>query len=459
MPDPGIGADERELVLALAVLFAVVDALVVARVFRRRTFSLWISLHLVLFLCFVVLFNLAALLLGEVRYGAGLFFAVNALLVVYLAGLAGLGRLLRAHLASNHEQVEVLARVAEWQLVGWLLLWLAFKAYLYPRYGLHSFQLLRVRDAVGIPYWEAALNALLGFPALGAFLAFLLRVAGSPRELLKAHLTAPALAFFLLFGLTNEVEGTRRFFAALLVWMAIGVCQSRGFRLRPRHLVLAGALLAAAVGFSEYFQRIRGNMVAMTTATGSGESLPAFARYLAPRGETSVLTLENLHERDNPFRLLYQVTGLQLARGAGTGGALTLQALANAAPAVAVLDKSYVTHDDLLVSAYGLDGNDLTAVPLLSLQSDFSLLGYLLAPLLYVGLVWVYTKALAGAGRDLSMVALGAAGAAFLTVFRVEDGVETLLITLRNFAAVWIVGLAAVRASRAVSGIGRRPAA
>jgi hypothetical protein len=30
---------------------------------------------------------------------------------------------------------------------------------------------------------------------------------------------------------------------------------------------------------------------------------------------------------------------------------------------------------------------------------------------------------------------------------------------LRNFAAVWIAGLAAVRASRAVSGTGRRPAA
>jgi hypothetical protein len=458
MPAAGIAADERELVLAAGVLFAALDTLVVAWAFRRRTFSLWISLHLVLFVAFVVLFNLAALVVADLRYEPPLFLAVNALVFVYLAVLAGLGRVLRTHLPSNGAQLAALDRVPEWQLWMWLLLWLAFKAYLYPRYGLHSFQLLRVRDSVGIPYWEAALNALLGFPALGAFLAFLLRAARSPHVLLKVHLAAPALAFFVLFGLTNEVEGTRRFFAALLVWTAIGTCHAARFRLRPRHVALSAGLLAAAVGFSEYFQRIRGNMVPMTSSSGTGESLPGFVRYLAPRPEAAVLTLENLHERDNPFRLLYQVTGLQATYRAGTGGALTLQALANVAPALAVEGKSYVSHDDILVATYGLDGNDVTAVPLLSLQSDFSYLAYLLTPLLYVGLVWVYAAALVRGAGGGSLVALGAAGAAFLTVFRVEDGVETLLITLRNFGAVWLAGALAVWMRRPLAAVRRRSA-
>jgi hypothetical protein len=427
----------REL-LQIATGFCLVEAALIWRFARRPSSNRWVALHLVLFWAFVAVYSAVALLTREVEeYEPLLFLLTHAIVLAYIGLFASFSRLLRWRFPAPGAMLSPALGQDDWQLAFWLLCWLLFKAYLYPRYGLHSFELLRVREDIGASYWEASVNRLLGFPALGALLVFLLRAARSPRTLLRPHLTGPAVAFFVLFGMTNEVAGARRFFCALLVWIAHSLAQDRALRTRLQHLAVAGVVLLAALAFSEYFQRIRHNLQP-ELGTPVGDPLTDVIGLLVPGSDETGQTLLNLQVREHPFDVLYRVTEAQVAHGKGTGGALVAQAWADTMPAALHPGKGFVDHDVILAGAYGLAGSDIAAVPLVSLQSDFSWMGCLLAPLLYLLFLWVYCWKQARPPGGSGLVALSAAAAAFLTVFRVEDGLESLFVTFRDFAILGI---------------------
>jgi hypothetical protein len=438
--------------LAVAVLFCLLDGSVAWAYARAPGANRWAALHLWLFWAFVVVFGAVGMVAREVEYEMDVFLLTHLLVFAYLAAFAGLALGLRRWFPPpGLVVVDRLLAVEDRVLALWFVPWLAFKAYLYPRYGLDAFQLLTVRQEIGAAYWEAVLNALLTLPALGGLTVFLLKASYRPRTLLNLPLAGLAVAFFTLYGVTNEVAGTRRFFAALMAWVVLAAVRREGWVPRKRHLAVAAMIAAAGLAFSEYFQRVRDNLDEARVIS-EGQGFGEIPGYLVPDAGAEVETWENLRVRDDPFSVLYWVTERQLAEGTRTHGALVRLALEDAVPAALHPEKSFVNHDAILVETFGLQGPDVSAVPLVSVQADFAFLAPLLTPFAYLALLYVFAWALAGAAGNHGLI-LSSAGAAFLTVFRVEDGLESLLITLRDFALVWVVATAAaflLRAGRSV---------
>jgi hypothetical protein len=439
----GLKAD----LLAVAALFCVADALAVWRYARRPGSNRWVTLHLWLFWAFVAVFSAVGMVARDLEYELGVFVLTHALVFAYLLAFAFLATRLEPRFPPTAATLAVLQRLREWQIGLCIVPWLAFKAYLYPRYGLNSFQLLTIRQELDVPYWEAVVNSLLAFPALGALVVWLLKVAVAPRTLLRLHATLPALAFLALYGITNEAAGTRRFVAALLVWTALAYLYARQGPWRLRHLAAGFTLVVAAVSFSEYFQRVRMNLA--PSLEGEGESLTSFVRFLVPESADELRTLENLRVREDPLYVLYRITEVQLDDGTRTGGALARLALEDAVPAALLPSKSFLNHDDILGETYGMLLRDVAAVPLASVLADVGLPAFALTPLAYLLALWVYCWAQARSAGSAAM-ALTAAGAAFLTVFRVEDGLESLLITLRDFTLAWMIAAAGAAIHRAL---------
>lgn len=428
--------------LTTLTLAALVAAVGIALLLRRSCDFL-LSLHLVQFWVLVFLFEGVSLLIADSAYTIEVFIlAVTvclAYMVVFALGFQVIHALTtRSDLPDDPVFETALNRLRPKHVFLVLGVWLAFKTYLVVKYGEVGFNILATRQAIGADVLDVALNSMLTYPAVGGFVVLLIRWGwGLDRRNLLA--IALAFGFLLLYVLTGEVSGVRRFIIALSVIVLLSMGYARGFRVSAKQALWLVVLAGVVAMLSQFYLNVRGNLsdrrVQVLMRSGEPSAIAeGFQLLFDPNLRGSPASLrENLQERYSPFTVVYDITFLQLDSSRSTNGQIWAQSFANAVPFFLVPDKQNVNADQILASVFGFPLVDLPAGVLALSQAEFSFPGILLAPGPYL-LMFLWGYILLRSRNPL--VLLAAIGTITLGAAAVEEVFDTFIVALRDLLVI-----------------------
>jgi hypothetical protein len=164
--------------------------------------------------------------------------------------------------------------------------------------------------------------------------------------------------------------------------------------------------------------------------------------------------LQDLSLRDAPLALLYDITEQQMAYDVFADGRLAEQTLENLLPG-GITAKHFENEDTLLSEIFNVPYTDLAKSSLAIVQAETGIAAYVITPVLFLGLMYVYLYLLAvryesavhsegvnGYGSALEILAL--IGGAITTATFVENAPTGLLAIGRNVLGL-LIGIAVTR--------------
>jgi hypothetical protein len=432
---------------SLAMIFAVVDFLLILLAVATLRLNLFAVLHALLFWAFIVAFHVITAFVLEPQYDLMIYLLVQTLLTVYL------GIFLMT--SASWEAPDVLERIRGTPysvILVTLLPWLTFKCYLLGRYGLASFSLLAFRTQIDAFYWEAALNSLFWYFALGGFLAFVIRVASDAKAFRQLPVLMASAAVFVFASAFGEVGGARRF---ILTVAALGILTlvARERFLRVRTLMTTVLILVLSLIAVEYYQHIRVNATdpRVIALMAEGEIAEGIVAYLTlPEDDDPTVTYRNFQERVSPFEILYAMSAQQIDGGPLLWGAATQQSFINVIPSILYPEKETINADTVLAQAFDWEPIDLPTGVLAMFQADWSWMAYLITPVLFAYVIRGYSTLLLWS--DNHFVRLLFLAGTVLTATYVEEVLDAILINARDILPlvllIGVVGLLKPTSSR-----------
>jgi hypothetical protein len=435
---------------SLAIVFAVVDFLLILLTVFTVRLNLFAVLHALLFWAFIVAFHVITVFVLAPQYDLMMYLLVQTLLTVYL------GIFLVTSASWGASDLLGRIRAIPYSVILVVLLpWLAFKCYLLGRYGLASFSLLALRAQIDAFYWEAVLNSLFWYFALGGFLAFVIRAASDAKAFGQLPVLMASTAVFVFASVFGEVGGARRF---ILTVAALGILTlvARQRPLRVRTLMTMVLILVLSLIAVEYYQHIRVNATdpQVMTLLAEGEIAEGIVAYLAlPEDDDATVTYRNFQERVSPFEILYAISAQQIDHRRLLWGAATRQSFINVIPSIFYPEKETINADAVLAEAFDWEPIDLPTGVLAMFQADWSWVAYLITPVLFAYLIRGYSGLLLWS--DNHFLRLLFLAGTVLTATYVEEVFDAILINVRDILPLVLL-IGGVVLLKSISSRGRR---
>ena len=412
-------------------LFIGSEAIFLAYTINKYRPHIFITLHVLIFWVFILIFNGVRTYLMNPDYSVDVYFIVHTLVMFYLLTMILIG--VKYKNRSNN-LIEEISRIPYSSIVSSISAWLIFHIYIIRAYGLAGLNLYSYRIEIGAPYWVLMVNSYLWYFAFGGFLVFIIRMSVKPLSVLKPLAILSASAFFLFAVIFNEVQSARRF----LLMIGVLFVLIAFYRYGRRAFLYRLAVLIPLIFVGEYWQLIRKNISnpEFIYAVEDKEYSSAMLIYLDPtRGIETRSTIEGLSDRLSPFSILYSVSAQQLEDGTLTYGKILSRSLLNVVPALLVSNKETINADQQLAQAFkALPDDDIASGLLVVVQADFGPLAYGLVPLLISFLILAYAGRITHhkySGLKILFLAL-----AIGTAQIIEELPDALLVNIRDMLAI-----------------------
>jgi hypothetical protein len=430
----------------ISVVFSALDFLLILFVILKHRPHPIATVHALVVWAFIVGFETISTLMGVVTYEDTLtYLLVHVLLLTYFSVFL-LCSVLVLPANGTETFLAAIQKLSTSSLLICISLWLSFRIHLLFKYGVGSFNLLAMRDFVGATYFEASLITFLWHVALGAFLAYVVKIGIEFRNILNPWLLLPNGAFFIFACLFNEIQSARRFLVLLCFLLGLVILYSQRDRLPSlRTIVIVTLLGIMTLGMAEYFMKIRKNaadnpeIVSLMSQGDVASIVEAGLQYLTPTDESSesFATADNLQERTSPFQTLYAITERQLLHLTVTKGDLATQSVLNVIPSAFAPYKETINGDHIIAEAFDLPDIDLATGILASMQSEISFLGYLVTPLIMALIIRLYSNGIVRTSSpSLRIVFLSYC---VLTASYVEDLPDAILENFRDATVLIVV--------------------
>ncbi|MEK7762556.1 MAG: hypothetical protein AAB433_13335 [Nitrospirota bacterium] len=316
-----------------------------------------------------------------------------------------------------------------------ILLWLAFKTYLWGRYGLQSLSYLALFEQGGtsgspLSYVETTILTSLLYLANGAVVALVVRVSHLGCRQISAIEWLLLIVFFVFILLGEAPLGVRRtvILYAIIFITTYSNANSNSFKI----LGLSIAIGAIGIAFIEYYQQIRFNasnpeIYHLLSSGNASDILSGIAAYLTP-GTQSATT--------HGFRtggLDYLATCIRAVEKSGDlmEGSLLLFSLYKVIPSPFYEGKSTLDIDTYVSSFFRMEQTDYAANLLANLYVDVGIFSIILAPILWWSIIFVMLLILSRA-RTNSPFALSVSGMIFGMLSLVEGSLISLFTYFRD---------------------------
>lgn len=433
--------------------FAVIDLFVIIYFIKKQNPAFFIALHLLAFWAFIIFFNLISMTSNDFGFNIFEFLFINVLLLTYIVLFPIIYLRFNWKFLNNKRFIEYLINV-ETRIISILLTaWVVFKFYLIFKYGIYSFFLLWFREEMQIPYWEVALNSLLLYPALGAFFVLLAKAVYRIKFLFNPFVLIPALFFFLFTVIFNEIAGSRRFVVFLGFWIVLVYLYKTKLKFNLKLIVFLILFGGLSLAFAQYFQLIRENtfdpnIQTLLYSDAPGDVLLAIQTILTEPNKYYASTEENLQTRFSPFIVLYSINHSQFTTFTFTYGKLLKQSVENVLPAILVPGKEYINADDIICETYHYPKDDLPSGVLASLQSDFFLFGFFIAPFIYFWFFYFYNFMINKYYTKSKFIVLTSFAMLIFTSLYTESLIDSMLVNIRDFATLLFIYFVIVSSKR-----------
>jgi hypothetical protein len=386
-----------------------------------------------MFWLFCIVFQLIRIVFNSRQYSFEGLLITGTLVLIYIFMFILMSKYIK--ILSFDEFLDIVDGLKENFLCTVLAVYLLFKLYLISKYNLLAADILAKSEIVGAHYAEVLLDALLVYPALGAFFLIIAKMAlnfKSNFKLLPAFLCANFFLFYVIIP-----GGARRFAASIILFCILLIFrQSQCNIYRPKLIfsMVLGTLLLW--GISDGYQRIRGNFTLTQRLTEIHRIVDIYTFAVKPTAEYDQLG-HNILERKSPYELLYEITDHQRKRFQIANGAVLNQSISNAIPRILINDKDYLNIDILLSRMYGLYDLDLGPTLVALLQCEISFIAYLLTPILYLLLFSILTV-VTRKFKQSQLLKLSIIGFMFFLVFNVEITLTAVIVGVRN---IFLIGI------------------
>jgi hypothetical protein len=396
-----------------------------------------VTLYLVLFALQMFVYGILAVELSHQEFSTELMLVVGALLYIYVGST-----ILAAKLTTNYTRVINLVAFAipDEHLAAGLGGWLAVKLALYVLYGASVFGALGARVHAGVPQSLVDLDRSLLWLAWGAYYLCVMRFR-------SGSLIRPTFCLFVAFLLVNlflenNGGGKRLLVNTAIVFLLFNpIYYTSSIRMAICWLVLLVLTPAAA----NYYESVRGNFAEMVRHAQVRDDLTwnELESGFAPREGAGVS--EELKIRDAPFVLIYDITRSELEDGKLARGALINQVAQNVLPG-GMFNKRVRDEDSVLSDIFNLPAVDLATTALAVIQAETFLFAYVVTPVIYILLFWIYLRLLAtrvtvnAPTLWQSIENLAIVGVLMISAVEIETGLTGLLAALRDLTGILGVG-------------------
>lgn len=311
--------------------------------------------------------------------------------------------------------------------------YLLLKVYLMNNYGLYAFNVLASDKFVNIPSYYKYLDALLAYPAIGAFFVHVYNVINGKFTKYLTISSTLCLAFLFLYGVFPG--GARRFISFLALYSLLVLFYKYKKRINFRQFLYMIIIAVTVFSSFEWYQSIRGNIFELENKS----SVSAINSYslLTQKSKIYDTLSENLTERTGPFSLLYDMTSKQIDTDIVSGGAVLWQSILNVIPSNIYADKKYENIDNVLSAIFGFASTDLSTTLVTIMQSEIHLFAYLITPIIFIILLKVSKKLINLSGNFLFIMSV--IGFVFSIISQVETTLDTLLSSIREVLIIYFL--------------------
>jgi hypothetical protein len=418
----------------MMLLIGGIPLMAICSYISRSRFNEFVAIHLIVFWLEMFFYGAIWIVFRETYspLSTALLFVIACLLCVYVACTFAFASPLRKYSGLAHLLICGLSPAC---MAAPLVAWLAVKGALYWSYGTTVFGANDAREVMGVPIIYVGLDSGLLLPAWGAFFAFLVRF-----RLFRTRDFAilPLWVLFLVVNLffENNGGGKRVLITAALMYL---FAPARPVRLTFRSILSLLLALTLTVVGANYYEETRTNFGTFLD-TNQGAAFPQWAdvyNAFQPRDQHGTLTTE-LQGRESPLALLYDLTEAQRLSGLAHG-VIVRQIMENTLPN-GLFTKNYENEGVMLSRLFKLPDVDLAKSSLAVLQAETFILAYMLTPLLYIALMYIYYRAFLVCSRGGKGVIQGFAlsvilGAIVNTAAQIEGTPTALFAIFREVIA------------------------
>jgi len=338
-----------------------------------------------------------------------------------------------------------------------ICLWLAFRVYLYAKYGIRSFAYLDLFSQEGpqkspLAYAETVLMGALLYLAYGAVMTLVIQAAIRGFRAISIFEWSLLILFFgfVLFG--EAPLGVRRtiILYAMIYITALSTAGEMSWKVLRYSLVIG----AIGIAFIGYYQSIRNNaadpqVFRLLSSGNISDVLSGLVAYVTPGPQ-----LAGAHGfRSGGFDYLANCIRLVNQSGKIMGGSLLLFSFYKVIPASFSAGKSSLDIDAVVSKFFRVEDTDYAANILANLYVDIGVLGVALSPLLWWSIMYVMLAILSKA-KSNGPLALSVSGMIFGMLGSVEGSLISLFVYARDIFIVlpiyYLIGLV-LRRSRATA--------
>ena len=373
--------------------------------------------HILFFIIFVELLDLAGLLNEGDRYNDIAYYLLAHLSVIIYLGVFVLGMLWLKSMRlipSPERFFKSAIRIGDAWLIAAFLGWLLMKTYLVAMYGVSAFSLysrLAGKDIIlhYTNWWETPLLGYLQAFAVGASVVYVVKVVLN-RGYLKTNwkVGVAFMVFASIYVVTHSpLIGPRRFMLMLVLIALVTAAWKDGkgvfiyLLTRWRKVLVVGIVL---FGAAAYYQNIRNNFsqpeIANKLLSGDIFSfVQGVAQGMLPISKDERVREETTLLRAGPLEIIYRVIQSRNDEGLGTDGKITANAFRMIMPRViAGQDKEDINADEYLEQEMSItpDGPyifpDVSTSLLAIFIADFGFWGIFIAPVLMLGSIAFFSN-------------------------------------------------------------------
>lgn len=329
-----------------------------------------------------------------------------------------------------------------------ICLWLAFRVYLYAKYGIRSFAYLDLFSQGGpqqspLGYAETVLMMSSLYLANGAVMALVIQAAIRGYRAISILEWSLLILFFgfVLFG--EAPLGVRRTIILYAMIYIVAYATSREVSWK----VLSFSLVIGAMGiaFIGYYQSVRFNaanpeVYRLLSSGNISDVLSGLVAYVTPGPQ-----LAGAHGfRSGGFD--YLATCIRLVDQSGNimGGSLLLFSFYKIIPSAFYTGKSRLDIDEVVSKFFRIEDTDYAANILANLYVDIGVLSVVLSPLLWWSLMYMMLAILSKAKTN-GPLALSVSGMIFGMLSSVEGSLTSLFVYGRDIFIIlpvyYLIGL------------------
>ena len=379
---------------------------------------------------------------NEFQYEIVTFIYTCILLSIYILVFIKITVHYRKKIISNEQLLSNATRIDNRLLYVLIFIYVIFKIYILDRYGLEGIYAIAFQKETNIPYSLLSINSIVTYPALGAFVVLLIKIGKNIKFILHPLPLISGILYFIFFILFNEISGARRIFIFLLIFLFLIWIHERKYRPTFKILFVVILLLFLGNAFSDYYQKIRGNMgnryINSLMLSGGENIFEGIYLFITESSPEYYSTAENLRVRYSPFWVIYQINYAQMTNFNFTYGSIIAQSIENVIPSFLYPSKKVINADKMLSDEYNLIVDDLPSGVLSMFQSDLLFIGFVITPIIYILLFLLYNRIMRMYFNN-DFIFITIISLLLLTSFHVESLFDSMLVNLRDFLTILVL--------------------